>query len=387
MTNSKKTPEQVSIQPLNKIVLEPIKRNNYSNLERASVQEAVISAVQSNPKRFIEDYNKLDESFGGRYIGADLFKETFSYYNASKENRNLFNNVVHNSAAVLSSAQYKLAIEDNKHPERDTVVFLTGVPGAGKTSTVLVNGEPDKRYRAIFEGQLSNKDTTIPKIQSALDAGLKVEIMVVHASAENALDNTLKRFKEVGRGASVGTMANIQGNLPEGLEAVRNEFGNKVKLNIIDVRDRTDVKALVGWNNLPVLKSEGNAHDLKEKLTARIEQYREQGKINEPAYHQAIGNEPKRSYGRVDAESNYWAQENDRGRGVSQKHSETPNLAYKAGKSAVSQDSSTQLAAQGDLTPYRAAKLSASQATPPIENKKNNEVVITPSDRTIGRSK
>lgn len=343
------------------VELEPIKRLNFENAERAAVQEKVASAVEANPQKFLNDYRQLPEAFGGRYIGADLFKETFDDYKASKENRNLFNNVVHNSAAVLSSAQLKSALQDNSKPERDTVVFLTGVPGAGKTSTVLVNGEPDKHYRAIFEGQLSNAATTIPKIQSVLDAGLKAEILVVHANSENALDNTLKRFDEVGRGASVNTMANIQGNLPEGLEAVKNTFGDKVKLTILDVRDREKVQQFTGWKSLPILRTEGNQHDIKQRLTERIEQYREQGRINEPAYHQAIGNEPKRSYGRVDEKSHYRTQENDRGRGLPQGNIEAPKLSK--------------------VTPYSEAKNQANFT----QNTAQKEVTRTSSSRLMGR--
>lgn len=343
------------------VELEPIKRLNFENPERAAVQEKVASAVEANPQKFLNDYRQLPEAFGGRYIGADLFKETFDDYKASKENRNLFNNVVHNSAAVLSSAQLKSALQDNSKPERDTVVFLTGVPGAGKTSTVLVNGEPDKHYRAIFEGQMSNAATTIPKIQSVLDAGLKAEILVVHANSENALDNTLKRFGEVGRGASVNTMANIQGNLPEGLEAVKNTFGDKVKLTILDVRDREKVQQFTGWKSLPILRTEGNQHDIKQRLTERIEQYREQGRINEPAYHQAIGNEPKRSYGRVDEKSHYRTQENDRGRGLPQGNIEAPKLSK--------------------VTPYSEAKNQANFS----QNTAQKEVNRTSSSRLMGR--
>lgn len=342
------------------IKLEPIKKLQFDNPERAAVQEKVVLSIENNPQFFLDYYQKIPESFNGRYIGADLFKETFSDYSASKENRNLFNAVVHNSAAVLSSAQLNLAIQDKSHPERDTVVFLTGVPGAGKTTNVLTQGEPDRSYRAIFEGQLSNTETTLPKIQAVLDAGLKVEILVVHANPENALDNTLKRFSEVGRGASVNTMANIQGNLPSGLDAVKTEFGNNVKLNIVDVRDRENVKQFTGWEHLSKLRSEGNYHEIKQRLTERIEQYREQGRINEPAYHQAIGNEPKRSYGRVDEQYRQSQQENERGRGVSQGNSEAPFLKPSGSQS---------------LSPYSVGKSNANQAVSQAPQAKTSENV------------
>lgn len=340
-----------------KIQLEPIKRLEFDSAERAKVQDKVAREVESNPQKFLDLYKNLNQhdginSFGGRYIGADLFKETFEDFRASKENRNLFNTPLHNSAAVLASAQLKSVLSEKGKQEQDQVVFLTGVPGAGKTSSIMQGSELNPRHKAVFEGQLSNKDTTIPKIQSVIDAGLTPVIVVVHVKSENALDNTLTRFKETGRGASVNTMANIQGNLYDGLSAVNEKFGDKVEVNIIDLRDRLQPKHLKGWDNLTVLQSEGSYETIKQKLTDRIEQYREQGKINEPAYRQAIGQAPDRIYGRVDTKNYGQPYENDAGRGISQEGSKKSNLSlnasagspYAAGKSvAMSQAPNAQL--------------------------------------------
>lgn len=327
------------------IKLEPIRRLSFDSIERNTIQEKVAREVESNPQKFLEAYRKLDNplginSFNGRYIGADLFKETFEEYRASKENRNLFNTPLHNSAAVLASAQLKAVINEKDSIERNEVVFLTGVPGAGKTSSIMQGNEIKPSYKAVYEGQLSNAETTIPKIQAVLDAGLKPVIVVVHVKPENALDNTLTRFKETGRGASVNTMANIQGNLYDGLSTVNKTFGNKIELNILDLRDRLQPKHLKGWHNLDVLQSEGNYEKIKQTLTDRIEQYREQGKINEPAYRQAIGKAPDRAYGRVDARNYESTHQNGTGRGISQEGSQTSKLGlsassnpYTAGKS------------------------------------------------------
>lgn len=350
------------------IKLEPIKRLQFDSAERNTVQEKVARAVEANPQQFLEAYRKLNHadginSFNGRYIGADLFKETFEDYRATKENRNLFNTPLHNSAAVLASAQLKAVINEKGNKERDQVVFLTGVPGAGKTSSIMQGNALNPHHKAVFEGQLSNIETTIPKIQSVLDAGLKPVIVVVHVKPENALDNTLTRFKETGRGASVNTMANIQGNLFDGLAAVNKEFGNKVEVNIIDLRDRLQPKHLKGWHNLPILQSEGNYEAIKQKLTDRIEQYREQGKINEPAYRQAIGKAPDRIYGRVDTKNYGQPHQNDAGRGLSQGSGEKSHLK-----------SSTNLS----NNPYAAGKSIALTQAQSAQNKPTNNKTIKP---------
>ena len=272
----------------NGVVLEPIRRTHYDDPDTAKVQEDVIRAVLAKPQHFIDKYIQDDRAFAGRYVAADLFKEVFDQYSESKESRNLMNRAVHNSAAVLSAALFRQVLADKSHPERDTVVFLTGIPGAGKTSTVVAAGELDPRHKMIFEGQMSDPVSSIAKIQMVLDAGLKPSILVVHALPENALDNTLKRYGELGRGAGVEVMAKIQGGLPVGLKAVHEQFGEKVVLQVADVRDRANVQVNSGWKNLNLLKSEGNYEQIKQRLVDALDKKRRAG-LDENAYRQAAG--------------------------------------------------------------------------------------------------
>jgi hypothetical protein len=83
---------------------------------------------------------------------------------------------------------------------KDIATFLTGVPGAGKTTYALLGGELGTDTCVLFEGQLANANLAIPKIELALNSGLKPEIVVVHIPAERALQNTIHRFNTLGRG-------------------------------------------------------------------------------------------------------------------------------------------------------------------------------------------
>jgi signal recognition particle GTPase len=98
----------------------------FEKVDRAAVQDQVCLAVEAE-----------FGSFQGRYVNSDLMKEMFPEYNASRDHRNKYNLPVHNAAAVLASAQFRASIADDSVPERTNVVFLTGVPGAGKTTAVL----------------------------------------------------------------------------------------------------------------------------------------------------------------------------------------------------------------------------------------------------------
>jgi fido (protein-threonine AMPylation protein) len=279
-------------QPDKAIKLEEIRAHRYEQVDRANVQTAVIAAVEQDPQWFIEEYKRDPESYGGRYVAADLFKETFQEYAASKESRNRYNGPVHNCAAVLSAELFKQNLQDKSDPQRDVVVFLTGTPGAGKTSQVLEAGQLPANVLMVFEGQMSNPVTSIEKIQMVLDAGLQPRINVVHALPENALSNTFKRQQELGRGASIGVMSAIQGQLPDSLQEIRKQYGDAVQLTITDVRDRDSPPRISGWDNINLLRSEGNHDQIKQRLGAALEQARAAGAIGEGTYRQAAGLTP-----------------------------------------------------------------------------------------------
>jgi hypothetical protein len=272
--------------------MEPIKRRGFAQPDRAAAEASVAAAVEADPEPYIQAYLADHRSFGGRYIAADLFKETFEVYRASKDSRNRYNTPVHNTAAVLAAEQLRRMLTDTSQPERDLVVFLTGIPGAGKTSSIASAKELPPHYRAVFEEQLSNLETTRDKLDQVERAGLTPLLIVAHATPENALDNTIKRFYEIGRGASIHVMSAIQGGLPATLAEIHRQFGERVALSIQDNRDRSNPQTLLGWEHLAILESEGNHAEIKHRLQAALDRRYAGGAISDCCYQQAIGGIP-----------------------------------------------------------------------------------------------
>lgn len=270
------------------MALEPIRRLHFNEPDRAQVQDEAIASATTRTEQHIAAYVAHPDSFGGRYVCADLFKATFASYNASRESRDRFNTPVHNAAAVLAAEQCRRVIVD-PFDQRQRVEFLTGIPGAGKTTSVLVGGALHPDVRMVWEGQLWRPETTMPKLQQVLDAGLVGTIVAVHTRPEEALRNTFKRFAELGRGASINTMADIQGGLPAGLRAVQEHFGERVQLHIVDRRDPDRPARHQGWENLPILQSEGTREDIHRRLIAELERARSVGLIGADAERQARG--------------------------------------------------------------------------------------------------
>ena len=325
------------------MALEPIHRRNPPEPDRAEVEQRVIASVEADPERFLAAYSRHPDSFGGRYVCADLFKEMFEDYSANREARGRYNGVVHNAAAVLSAEQFRRVLTIHGEPEKNTANFLTGVPGAGKTSSIITGGNFPPDMAVVFEGQLAKPETSIAKIKQAINVGFHVTITVVHALPENALANTFRRFNKIGRGAGIGVMADIQGGLPDGMRALEREFGDKVQLKILDVRDSLNPQWLIGWQNVLVLETEGNREQIYERLFKALEAHRAAGFITEDCYRQAVGIAPFGQHRSLDGANLEGRKEDVRGRRISLPDRETP-VVEDGGQKAVTAPSIVQRA-------------------------------------------
>lgn len=274
-----------------------INRLEFAHGDRQTVQAQAMKAVETDSPRLMDRYRELPEAHGGRYVCADLGKELFAEYNQSREARNRYNAPVHNSAAVLAAQLFEQAVLDHSHPERSRAVFLTGSPGSGKTTTVIRQGELDPNIAVVYEGQMFRAEQSYPKLDAALAQGLKPEIIAVQPRPETALENTFNRFDHVGRGASINVMAQIQGELAEGLRQIHAKYGDRVDLRVVDARQvaqdgqATEYK---GWQHLQLLQSEGSRDAIKDRLAAELERHRAAGTITDACYRQAAGQAPAR---------------------------------------------------------------------------------------------
>lgn len=276
--------------------MEPIAKRRFTNPVVQAIHDRAVEAVEADPDFFISRYRADARSMAGRYVCADLFKETFDDYKRDRESRYLANHAVHNASAVLASEQLRRVLAEPTAPGSDAVIFLTGIPGAGKTTTVhsitdrKEQGEVVHGPHAIYEGQLSRPAPAMPKIRAALEHGLVPTIFVVHPTPEAALQRALERCDRIGRGAPITVMADIQGGLSAGLATIRAEFGDDVGLHIVDSRG-TIRQAYDGWHHLKLLDSEGNRERIYSRLDHALEDWHRQGRVSEAGYAQARGYE------------------------------------------------------------------------------------------------
>lgn len=254
-----------------------------SNAELDEIQNLAIEFAKNSTGFILEGYNKHPDTMSGRYICSDTFKELFPCFEA-KENRALVNDAIHNSSAVLAATQFEEVLKRDE-PNKTKTIFITGIPGAGKTTSVK-NFITNDKVKLIFEGQLANPVPTIPKIEQCLQKKLDVTITAVHIEPEKALDNTFRRFNEYGRGGSIEVMSSIQGNLPSGLKKLKEHFGDKINIIAID-RNSDKNKILTDEKEIYKLINIGSKEEIFKRLKVKLDQDFQKGKIDKACFAQA----------------------------------------------------------------------------------------------------
>lgn len=248
--------------------------------ELAAMQRLASALATEKTAALLAAYDRHPATGGGRYVCSDSFKELFPAW-AEPAQRARANDALHNSSAVLAATQLAALLERS---EPRLALFLTGIPGAGKTtlSRALLD---DERVGLMFEGQLARPQSAFPKITACLDRGWSVAILAVHRSPETALANTLKRFHAYGRGSSLAVMSAIQGNLPAGLAELHAHFGGRIRLLALDGDAGDfidDPAALEARLNL------GAPETIRRRLEARLDALWQSGALSPAARAQAL---------------------------------------------------------------------------------------------------
>jgi hypothetical protein len=276
--------------------VEAINRRDFILPDRAIAQDRAIASASSRSEAHRAEYTAIPESLQGRYVSADLYKETFESFRASLEARNRYNAPIHNSATVLASEHLRRLLTEPVQPDADRVALVTGIPGAGKTRIVMADGVMPPGLAALYEGQLANPATAMQKVDQVLHSGRVPVILAAHPNLEEAMRNTLNRFAHEGRGAGIAVMVDIASKLPDSLEVVHRMRGERVGLVVNDLRDRPNPHKLAGWEHLNTLRSDGSSDQIENRLRAELERQRVAGSISVEAFRQAHGAGPLGPY-------------------------------------------------------------------------------------------
>lgn len=274
-------------------MLEPIRAREFKEADRAAVQDRAIAAVMADPEKLLAGYVNDPRSFGGRYVNSDLMKEQFPDYAASPAARGRYDLAVHNPAAVLAAEQFRRAIADTRDPSRTDAVFLTGMPGAGKSFAVQQpDGGIPPAARVLYEGQLSNPAQAIEKVGQAVAAGLKPEVIAILPDPIAAFERTMVRFNQVGRGAPIAALTNIHEGMPASLRALDAEFRDTVTIIVHDVQKSGERHKLDFEAGIAAWEKELQNGPLRQRLLNALDGLRTDPRFTDDFERQAHGQAP-----------------------------------------------------------------------------------------------
>jgi hypothetical protein len=140
---------------------------------------------------------------------------------------------VQGPASALATLAYKRMLSAN------TVVFTAGGAGSGKSTAI--KGIPTLRNKLanaqiIYDTTLSGEDSSLLRIQQALDAGKKVYIIFVYREPIDALvGGALPRAMEMGRTLSLNAFAKTHLGAPEVLASISKKYNGNSRVEFVVV--------------------------------------------------------------------------------------------------------------------------------------------------------
>lgn len=158
----------------------------------------------------IMEYKKLPESLGGKVVNTDIARELSPEYVV---NRTLSADV-HEPASRFVKRYYATRLEQPA-PEGSSIMFTGGGTGAGKTSSLEAYPSIAKNAEMIYDTNMNKLGSATKKIDQALDAGRKVDLVYtyrdpIEALTQGSLPRAMRMLAEKGSGRTVPLKEHIK---------------------------------------------------------------------------------------------------------------------------------------------------------------------------------
>lgn len=243
------------------------------------------------------DYSRIPASLNGKILNTDIARELSPDYLADRTQ----SAAVHEPASWFMKKLFGTMLTETPPmgAERE-VLFTGGGTGAGKTSSLAQIAEARSalgRAHIIFDSNLNNYESAVAKIEQAIGAGHKVNILYTWRDPVDAFVNgTLKRSMhqeaDYGSGRTVPLQVHAETHT-QGYETVgrleeRYRGHPDVAIRIID-NSRGPGNAVL-LSSIKEVKGTNTAYNpLLGKLHEQLEQQFAAGRISEPVYQATLG--------------------------------------------------------------------------------------------------
>ena len=175
-----------------------------------AVGQRLQNRLENDYENLAKEYTLLKDAEGGKVFNTDVARELSPEY---VKNRTLSASV-HEPSSALIKKMYaeRLAMPA---PEGSSVMFTGGGTGAGKTSSLKMYPDIAKNAEIIYDTNMNKLDSAQKKIDQALEAGRKVDLIYtyrdpVEALTEGSLTRAMRMKQEFGSGRTVPLKEHIR---------------------------------------------------------------------------------------------------------------------------------------------------------------------------------
>ena len=177
----------------------------------------------------------------GRILDTDLARTLSTTWNKDNASRARLTSAVHNPASAFINALYEELLKQETAAEQDTVLFMAGGGGSGKTTAMKRLAALLDRVYLTYNTTLSRLEPAQEKIEAALAANKNVLIVFVYRPFEAAVGGVIDRAMDQGRAVPLNVLAADHVGAPQTTLQLAERYANNPKVRVIVISNSGDI--------------------------------------------------------------------------------------------------------------------------------------------------
>ncbi len=270
-------------------ILASMPRAKSLSLPDRQIETRLADKIAHDYPRAVEEYNALPDSQGGKVLNVDTARELSPDYATSKESRALLSAAVHEPASHFIKQVYADRLAEL--PPDSTVMFTSGGTGAGKSTAI--NDVPSvreamDRAAIVYDTNMNGMRSAQQKIEQALAAGAKVEIVHVQRDPVDALvHGALPRAKRMGRAVPLDAHEATHVGAADTIGQLADHYRDDPRVTV-RVLDNTQGRGGASEAGIEFVKG-FDYNNLRERLVSALQKEYQDGRINDAIYRGTLG--------------------------------------------------------------------------------------------------
>ncbi len=228
------------------------------------------------------EYEALADAEGGRVLNVDTARELSPEYRADRTR----SADVHEASSAFVKRLYKEKLAEL--PPNSRVLFTAGGTGSGKSSAIAQAGAKISDVGLIYDTNMNGLQSSAAKIDQALAAGHRVDVVFVHRDPiESLTQGALPRAMRMGRTVPLAEHVRTHRGARETVEKLAERYAGdeRVTITAVDNSRGRGNATVVDLDALPHVDYNG----IDEAAQAALAAEHQAGRISDAVYRGTAG--------------------------------------------------------------------------------------------------